>query len=62
MPVILAPDLWPAWLGERELSEAELLALLQIYPADLMQAYPVENRVGSVRNNDPALLDPLVAA
>lgn len=62
MPVILPPDLWPAWLGERELSEAELLALLQVYPAGMLRAYPVGNRVGSVRNNDPALLDPLVAA
>jgi hypothetical protein len=39
-----------------------LLALLQPYQADLMRAYLLGQRVGDVRNNDPALLNPLVLA
>jgi putative SOS response-associated peptidase YedK len=29
------------------------------YPAELMRAYPVSDRVGNVRNNDPELLEPV---
>jgi putative SOS response-associated peptidase YedK len=30
--------------------------LLRPYPADKMRAWPVSERVGNVRNNDPQLL------
>ena len=30
--------------------------LLRPYPAEKMRAWPVDNRVGNVRNNDPLLL------
>ena len=62
MPVIMPPGAWHRWLGEEEADADELLALLQPYPAELMRAYPVGQRVGNVRNNDPTLLDPLVLA
>jgi putative SOS response-associated peptidase YedK len=62
MPVILARESWPHWLGEAQASADELLALLQPYPADLMRAHPVGQRVGSVKNNEPSLLDPLSLA
>ena len=58
MPVILMPDVWPLWLGEEAADPEELLALLQPYPAELMRAYPIGPRVGNVRNDDAALLDP----
>ncbi len=35
MPAILDEDAWPLWLGETASSEAELIGLLQPYPADL---------------------------
>src|SRR5207302_4505633 len=41
MPVILPPSAWPVWLGEAAASPAELLALLQPYPAELMRTYPI---------------------
>lgn len=40
MPAILDDDAWPLWLGETASSEAELLALLQPYPAERMDMRP----------------------
>jgi putative SOS response-associated peptidase YedK len=59
MPVILAPEHWPAWLGETVVSETQLLAMLRPYPAAMMNAWPVHRRVGNVRNDEPDLLTPL---
>jgi putative SOS response-associated peptidase YedK len=58
MPVILPPEAWPRWLGEEPATRDELLELLQPYPADRMRAYPISTRVNSVRNDEPALLEP----
>ena len=49
-------------LGEDESGLDELSALLRPYPATLMRAYPVGARVGNVRNNDTALLEPVALA
>ena len=38
---------------------AELKALLAPYPAEEMTCWPVSARVGSVRNNDPSLIEPI---
>ena len=62
MPVILAPDTWPAWLAEQPADEAQLKSLLAPYPSDGMIAWPVSTRVGNVKNNDPSLIEPVVAA
>jgi len=35
------------------------MALLQSYPAKKMTAYKVGTRVGSVKNNDAAIIEPL---
>lgn len=59
MPVILPPDAWPAWLGETLASRNGLLALLRPYPAERMRAYRVGTRVNSVRNDEPALIEPV---
>jgi putative SOS response-associated peptidase YedK len=32
------------------------------YPADDMICWPVSPRVGSVKNNDPSLIEPVAAA
>ena len=58
MPVILPREAWRVWLGEDRADTEELVDLLQPFPAELMRAYPVGQRVGNVRNNDPTLLDP----
>jgi putative SOS response-associated peptidase YedK len=60
MPVILAPDDWPRWLGEQPANEDELKGLLKPAPADMLKLWPVSKRVGSVKNNEPTLWDPIV--
>lgn len=59
MPVILPKPAWPLWLGEAAARPDELLALLRPYPAELMRAYPVDPRVGNVKNDEPSLLEPV---
>jgi putative SOS response-associated peptidase YedK len=59
MPIILAKSDWSLWLGEDEASPAELFALLRPFPAELMRAYPIGPAVGNVKNDNPALLDPI---
>jgi putative SOS response-associated peptidase YedK len=59
MPVILAPEAWPAWLGEEPADEPQLKALLGPYPSDDMICWPVSPRVGNVKNNDPTLIEPI---
>ena len=61
MPVILPREAWPAWLGETPASADALLALLKPYPAERMRAYPTSTRVNSVKNDDPALIEPVGA-
>jgi putative SOS response-associated peptidase YedK len=60
MPVVLGPETWPQWLGEEPAEEAQLKSLLVPYPSGGMIAWPVSARVGSVKNNDPSLIEPIV--
>jgi len=54
MPLILAPDDYPAWLGEdavREVSE-----LLRPFPSESMRAYRVSTAAfGSIRDRELGL-------
>ena len=58
MPVILGPESWSAWLGEQLLSPDKLKSLLKPFPAERMESWPVDKRVGSVANDDPSLIVP----
>jgi putative SOS response-associated peptidase YedK len=62
MPVVLKPESWPAWLGEEAADPRHLKALLAPYPADEMVCWPVSQRVGNVKNNDPSLIEPIAVA
>jgi putative SOS response-associated peptidase YedK len=62
MPVVLKPDVWPAWLGEEPASVPDLKAMLAPYPSHGMISWPVSTRVGNVKNNDPSLIEPIAAA
>jgi len=59
MPVVLARETWPAWLGEEPADGRRLKALLAPYPSTEMTCWPVSTRVGNVKNNDPSLIEPL---
>ncbi|MFZ0775650.1 MAG: SOS response-associated peptidase [Xanthobacteraceae bacterium] len=62
MPVLLPPDGWAAWLGETSVTEATLTAMLRPYPGGSMAFWPVDRRVGNVRNDSPDLFAPIGAA
>ena len=62
MPVVLEPAAWPAWLGEEPADAPQLKALLAPYPSEEMVAWPVNPRVGNVKNNDPSLIEPITGA
>jgi putative SOS response-associated peptidase YedK len=61
MPVVLGPETWPVWLGEEPADPRQLKALLAPYPSEGMTCWPVSQRVGSVKNNDPSLIQPVAA-
>jgi len=58
MPVILKKEHEKKWLSNNS-DIQEILQLLQAYPADLMQAYPVSTLVNLPANNDEKVLLPV---
>jgi putative SOS response-associated peptidase YedK len=56
MPVILGTDDHDRWLD----LDADPAEVLQPCPSDWLAAYPVDKRVGNVRNNDASLVEPAV--
>ena len=57
MPVILEPKDYDRWLDTGDPARPPF-DLLRPYPAERMQAWPVSERVGNVRNNSLELLKP----
>jgi putative SOS response-associated peptidase YedK len=54
MPVVIDQADWPVWLGEESGNYASLVKP----PAeDLLESWPVRNKVNSPRNNGPELLE-----
>lgn len=53
MPVIVRPEDYQRWLSP---APGKVGDIFQPYPTDDMQAWPVSDRVGNVRNNSPDLL------
>jgi putative SOS response-associated peptidase YedK len=56
MPEVIAPADFDAWLSAAPGSET-----LRPFPAEPMEAYPVSNAVGNVKNDGPELVEPLPA-
>lgn len=56
MPVILDPAKYGRWLGEEMATPEELHGLLRPFSAESMKAFPVDARVGNVRNDDASLI------
>jgi putative SOS response-associated peptidase YedK len=57
MPVILPRDRYDAWL-DPEAEDEELAALLEPYPGDDLEVYPVSRFVNSPGNDDPRCIEP----
>jgi putative SOS response-associated peptidase YedK len=62
MPVILDSDDWPAWLGEEPANDNELKAMLKPYPSERLAMWPVDRRVGNVKDEGPELAEPVAVA
>ena len=58
MPVILDPATFDLWLDPANEDVEELRALLRPPPAGTVVHHPVGPRIGNVRNNDAALIEP----
>lgn len=56
MPAILQPEQEAKWIDPK-LSAKEALAMIQPYPDDELQAYPVSKRVNKVQINEASLIE-----
>jgi putative SOS response-associated peptidase YedK len=59
MPVILDKADWPKWLGEESATDEELLAMLGPSPDQVLKVWPVDKKVGNVRNKGAELALPI---
>src|SRR5690348_8437121 len=59
MPVVIAPDRWGDWLGENSQPQRAVETLLRPYRDEAMAFWPVDRRVGNVKNDSPDLFAPL---
>jgi putative SOS response-associated peptidase YedK len=59
MPALLPAQCWAAWLGETAATAPELNAMLKPYPGSAMAFWPVDRKVGNVKNDSPDLFAPL---
>jgi putative SOS response-associated peptidase YedK len=57
MPVILSPEEFTNWLDKRITKPELLQPLLNSYPSEAMDFYPVSRRVNNAREDDSALID-----
>ena len=55
MPAILTKTQEEHWLSN-ELPAKDLVDMISPYPNELTQVYPVSDRIGNVKNNDPQLI------
>jgi putative SOS response-associated peptidase YedK len=58
MPVILHPEDYEMWLDPDFDEREPLTTLLQPFPAEAMEAYPVSRRVNKPSNNEPGVVEP----
>jgi len=58
MPVIIEPENWPLWLGE---VDGDPVTLLRPAAVGVLRFWPVDKKVGNVRNDGPELIEPLVS-
>jgi putative SOS response-associated peptidase YedK len=56
MPVIIEPENWPLWLGE---VDGDPAALLRPAAEGVLRFWPVDKKVGNVRNDGPELIEPV---
>jgi len=60
MPVILGAEDWPAWLGEE--AGVDPASLLKPFPSERLTMWPVDKRIGNVKNESAELGEPIRTA
>ncbi|EFC79924.1 SOS response-associated peptidase [Parafrankia sp. EUN1f] len=61
-PVVVPRSAWSRWIDPEVRDCADLAGVLRPVPAGVFAAHPVSSAVGSVRNDSPHLIDPVVLA
>ena len=61
MPVVVPPEAFDLWLDCAKVDATTASALIAPAPEDFFEAYPVSTHVNRVANDDPKLVEPLVA-
>jgi len=59
MPVVLGEADWAKWLGEEPATNEQLLDLLTACPDEWLKIWPVDKKVGNVRNQGAELVLPI---
>ncbi|HEY9826587.1 MAG TPA: SOS response-associated peptidase [Stenomitos sp.] len=62
MPVILPAEAYDQWLDPTVQDTKQVAQLLQPFPDESMQAFPVSTRVNSVKVDDASCMEPLPAS
>lgn len=60
MPAVIEPEDYDRWLDPEVQDAANVSDILRPYPAEKMQAWPVDAAVGNVRNQGAQLIEPVV--
>jgi putative SOS response-associated peptidase YedK len=53
------PDDYSRWLGEKPADTDELHAMLKPYPAERMECFKIDPRIGNVKFDEPSLIEPV---
>jgi putative SOS response-associated peptidase YedK len=61
MPVVVPPDAFDLWLDCAKVDATTASALIAPAPENFFEAYPVSTHVNRVANDDPKLVEPVVA-
>jgi putative SOS response-associated peptidase YedK len=56
-PVIIGSENWEKWLVEEPANDNELKAMFAPFPSQRLSAWPVDKRVGNVKNDNAELID-----
>lgn len=62
LPLILEKDVWGRWLDPDLQDVAELEGMIRVASAGVLQHYPVDRKVGSVKNDDASCIEPIELA
>lgn len=59
LPLILEKDVWERWLDPDLEDTDELESLIRVASSGVLEHYPVDRKVGSVRNADVSCIEPI---